>query len=56
MKMTCIIGNPRNNGSCQYLMNTFLKGIHQEKVETRYYSISQMNIQYCMGCIQCYER
>lgn len=54
-KVTCIVGSARSNGSCAYLIDTFIEGMKEKNVSVSKYCISEANIQYCCGCKQCYE-
>ena len=38
MKITCINGSARNNGSCNYLIDCFIKGITEKNSEIVKYS------------------
>lgn len=42
MKAVCIVGSARSKGSSNYLIDTIIN------------CISEMNIQYCLGCKKCY--
>jgi multimeric flavodoxin WrbA len=57
MKITCIVGSARTNGSTAYLINTFIKGVQENNkdVDIAKYNISEMNINYCLGCKKCYN-
>lgn len=53
IKITCIVGSARANGSSAYLVDTLLKGVG-EGAEVKKYCVSQMNFGFCTGCKQCY--
>lgn len=54
MKAVCIVGSARNNGSSNYLIDTIINGMVENGIETKKYCISEMDIQYCLGCKKCY--
>lgn len=54
MKITCIIGSARTNGSCSYLIDTLIKGIDNPNVEVKKYYVSELKMNYCRGCKKCY--
>lgn len=54
-QVTCIVGSPRPNGSCAYLIDTLIKGINNPAVALKKYSVGEMKISYCLGCKKCYE-
>ena len=54
MKAVCIVGSARNNGSSNYLIDTIINGMTENGIESKKYCISEMNIQYCLGCKKCY--
>lgn len=54
IKITCIIGSARTNGSCSYLIDTLIKGIDNPEVEVKKYYVSQLKMNYCCGCKRCY--
>ena len=35
MKATCIVGSPRPQGSCAYLIDTLIKGMNENGAETK---------------------
>ena len=53
MKITCINGSARNNGSCAYLIDSFVKGIAEDH-EVIKYNIGDADLHYCKGCKKCY--
>ena len=53
MKVTCIVGSARNNGSTAYLINTFLSGL-DENVQVNKYAVGDIDLRYCVGCKHCY--
>ena len=53
-KITFIVGSPRPNGSCAYLVDTLVKGIDNPAFTVKKYFISEMKINYCFGCKKCY--
>lgn len=54
MKVTCIIGSPHPNGSCAYLIDTFIRGVKSSALVKKY-CIGELKINYCYGCKKCYE-
>ena len=54
LKATCIVGSARSNGSCGYLVDAMIKGMNESGIETKKYSIGDMNIHYCCGEKVCY--
>lgn len=54
LKVTCIVGSPRPNGSSAYLIDTLINGIDNSAVTVRKYCISEINMNYCYGCKKCY--
>ena len=57
MKVTCIVGSARTDGSTAFLIDTFIKGItdNHQNTEIKKYNISTAKIGYCLGCKKCYE-
>lgn len=53
MKVTCIVGSARNNGSTAYLIDRFIRGL-DENVQVNKYSVGDIDLRYCVGCKQCY--
>lgn len=53
MKVTCIIGSARNNGSSAYLTQRFIDGLNG-RAEVKKYCVGDMNIGFCKGCKSCY--
>lgn len=54
-QVTCIVGSPRPNGSCAYLVDTLIKGINNSTVVVKKYCVGEMKMNYCFGCKKCYE-
>lgn len=54
MKVTCIVGSARADGSCAYLIDTFIRGLNG-RAEVKKYYVAQSNIRFCCGCKQCYN-
>lgn len=52
LKITCIVGSPKNNGSCAYLIDTLIKGIGTASIKK--YNIGEIKMNYCLGCKACY--
>ena len=53
MKVTCIVGSARNNGSTAYLIDTLI-GVLGANAEIKKYCIGDINLKFCMGCKRCY--
>lgn len=53
MKVTCIVGSARNNGSSAYLADRFIAGLGG-KAEVKKYCAGDMNLHFCTGCKNCY--
>ena len=54
LKATCIVGSARANGSCNYLVDSVIRGMQESGIETKKYCIGEMKIQYCCGQKKCY--
>lgn len=55
MKVTCINGSARNNGSCNYLLDSFVNGITTNiKAEIVKYCVGDADLHFCKGCKKCY--
>ena len=54
-QVTCIVGSPNQNGSCAYLIDTFIKGINTPAVNVKKYCVGEIKMNYCLGCKKCYE-
>lgn len=54
IKVTCIVGSARANGSTGYLIDTFIQGLDKTAVEVRKYCIGDVKIGFCHGCKKCY--
>lgn len=54
MKVTCINGSARNNGSCAYLIDSFIKGITTANAHIVKYCAGEAELNYCKGCKKCY--
>lgn len=55
IKVTCIVGSARNNGSCAYLIDKFIEGVGDNNTIIKKYCVSNIKINYCYGCKKCYE-
>lgn len=53
MKITCIVGSARDDGSCAYLVDKFIEGIGGN-AEVRRYFIGRADLRFCRGCKACY--
>lgn len=53
MKIIGIISSPHKNGSTSKLVREALRGAKEVGAETEDVYISEMNIEYCIGCLQC---
>lgn len=54
MKITCINGSARENGSCNYLLDCFISGIAVSDAETIRYCVGKADLHFCKGCKKCY--
>ena len=54
MKVTCINGSPRSNGSCGYLIDRFVKGITVNNAQIVKYCVGDADLHFCNGCKKCY--
>lgn len=54
MKVTCINGSARNNGSCNYLIDCFINGISKNNAEVVKYCVGDADLHFCRGCKKCY--
>ena len=54
VKVTCVIGSSRTNGSSAYIIDALIKGIDNPAVTVRKYCISEIKMNYCFGCKKCY--
>lgn len=55
IKITCLVGSPRADGSCAFLIDAFMRGAEEGGAAVKRYSIGRMDIGYCLGCKRCYE-
>ena len=57
MNITCLVGSARNNGSCAFIVDSFIKGVEKNNtdVEIKKYNISTSDINFCFGCKECYK-
>ncbi|MCH5166119.1 MAG: flavodoxin family protein [Clostridiales bacterium] len=53
-KVTCINGSARNNGSCAYLIDSFIKGCASSNAEIAEYCVGDADLHFCKGCKKCY--
>ncbi|MCH5154490.1 MAG: flavodoxin family protein [Clostridiales bacterium] len=54
MKITCINGSARNNGSCAYLIDSFISGVANRDVKIAKYCVGDADLHFCKGCKKCY--
>ena len=54
IKVTCIVGSARNDGSCAYLTDAFIKGLNA-KAQIKKYCVGDIVIAFCKGCKSCYQ-
>ena len=52
--VTCIVGSAKNNGSSNYLIDTFINAL-SKSVKTKKYYISEIKMNYCCACKKCYK-
>lgn len=53
MKITCIVGSARANGSSAYIIDKFIEGV-DDKAEVKKYCVAYLKMSYCRGCKKCY--
>ena len=53
MKVTCIVGSARNNGSSAYLVDKFISGLNEGTLVKKY-CIGNIHLNFCIGCKHCY--
>lgn len=54
MKVTCINGSARNNGSCNHLIDSFIAGVSVRNAEVVKYCVGDAELRFCKGCKKCY--
>lgn len=54
MKITCINGSARSNGSCAYLLDSFISGITDKNANIIKYYVGTSDLHFCKGCKKCY--
>lgn len=54
MKIVCINGSACNNGSCNYLIDSFIGGITSDTAEVVKYCVGDADLHFCKGCKKCY--
>lgn len=55
MKVVCIIGSPRKNGSTAFLVDKILEGIDVKDIKVSKYYLGELNISFCKGCKVCHQ-
>lgn len=53
MKVLAISGSPRKRGNSTTLMKEFLRGAEESGADIQLYSMDQLNIKPCKGCLKC---
>lgn len=53
MKVTCIVGSARNNGSTAYLVDQFISGLDTRTLVKKY-CVGDIDLSFCIGCKHCY--
>lgn len=54
IKVTCIVGSARNNGSCACLADAFINGL-RGRAQIRKYCVGDIDLHFCKGCKNCYQ-
>ena len=54
MKVTCINGSARNNGSCAFLIESFISGFANNDIKIVKYCVGDADLHFCKGCKKCY--
>jgi multimeric flavodoxin WrbA len=55
MKVVGFNGSPRKDGNTAILMNHLFRELKKEGIETELVSLSEKELQGCMGCYRCFE-
>ncbi|KAB3524821.1 flavodoxin family protein [Alkaliphilus serpentinus] len=55
MRIICIIGSARSNGSTAAIVDKIIEGMRESNVEVSRYCLGDMNVNFCLGCKKCYE-
>lgn len=55
MKVVAFNGSARKNGNTTQLLNTVLKELDQERIETELVELSGKPVQGCIACFKCFE-
>ena len=55
MKILCLNGSPRPDGSSAILIRQILAGFHADVHEVRQWNLDDAEIGYCSGCKSCYS-
>jgi len=55
MKAVLICGSPRKNGSTAKILGEITKGLIESGFEISQHFIGDLNISYCLGCLNCEE-
>lgn len=53
MKVTCIVGSARNNGSSAFLVDQFISNLDKNALVKKY-CVGDINLKFCLGCKHCY--
>lgn len=55
MLAVCIIGSPHSHGSTGIIVDSLIRGLKENNFIVKRYCLGDSNINYCLGCKQCYE-
>ncbi|MCD8041121.1 MAG: flavodoxin family protein [Clostridia bacterium] len=53
LKVTCIVGSARDNGSTAYLIDKLISGLSNKAIVKKYV-MGNIDLKFCTGCKQCY--
>ena len=56
MKVIGFNGSPHKDGNTAILMNHLFRELKKERIETELVSLSEKELQGCMGCYRCFEK
>lgn len=56
MKVLGLVGSPRKEGNTQILVEEALAGARDSGAETEIIQVSDLNFQFCQGCMKCRSR
>lgn len=54
LRAVCIIGSPHSYGSTGIIIDSLVRGLKENDFTIKRYCLGESNINYCLGCKQCY--